>query len=89
MQMLGTKNNVELTSRHSHSILKINTTIHCWLTVHNDTEEIYIYICIYLSIRESLQDLKVVHSRHKKSSSMKVYKIGGRSSSSSNLTMSS
>ena len=44
MQTQGTKNNVELASRHSHSILKINMTILCWLTVDNDAEEIYIYI---------------------------------------------
>ena len=41
------KNNVELPCRHSHSILKINSTILCWLTVNNDAEEIYIYIHIY------------------------------------------
>ena len=38
----GSKKNVELASRHSHSILKINTTILCWLTVDNDAEEICI-----------------------------------------------
>ena len=46
MQTVVTKYNVELASRHSHSILKINTTILCWLPVDNDAEEIYIYIYI-------------------------------------------
>ena len=40
------KNNVKLASLLSHSILKINTTKLCRLTVDNDAEDIYIYIYI-------------------------------------------
>ena len=59
------KNNVELASQLSHGILRINTTT-LLIDSRHYCEEIYIYIYIYRSIRESLQDLEVVHSRHKK-----------------------
>ena len=57
MQSLGTKNNVE--DKYDNTSL---------IDSRHDAEEIYIYIFIYIyrSIRESLQDLEVVHSRRKK-----------------------
>ena len=59
MQTLGTINNVELASRHSQSILKINTTILCWLTVNNDAEYIYIYSCYFE--QDSLEIQQLAH----------------------------
>ena len=62
MQTLGAKNNVELVSQRSQSILRINTTILCRLTVDKMLKK---YIYIFRSTRERLQDLKVIHSRRK------------------------